>query len=369
MIRWYLEGLLETENTKTRLPLANLPQVLGRDEKLQCIVSAPSVSRAHARIGDNQGVLWIEDMDSRNGTFVNHHRISEREPIEHGDVIHLGTTELRLIDTQHHGSLDTAKESLSNETCFISQAQLSQNFPCGVKALEHLLANKQVKMVYQTVVAADLTTYGYEVLGRGDREDLPASPLELFRIAESIGMEVELSEVMRDCGTALAVQHRLPGQLLVNTHPSEMKEPERLLRSLSELRQRFPDQALTLEIHEQSVTGNSDLLTSLKKELDSLAMDLAFDDFGVGQSRLMELVEAKPKLIKFDRVLIDGIDRADASRINLLQHLKDLASELDIFTLAECVSNEGEYLVCKSMNFDFYQGFYFAKPQAPENLF
>lgn len=370
MTRWYLEGYFQNDRDKSQQPLATFPQSLGRDESLSCVLSAASVSRRHATIEEREGALWLVDLGSRNGTFVNRKAISQATPIGHGDVIHIGTVEVRLIDSKHSNvsrahDIDEGAE----ETRFISTSQLSENFPSGVRELEKLIADEAVAMVFQPIiVASDLSTCGYEILGRGASKDLPTSPLDLFRIAESFGLQVELSDLMRNKGVAVAVAHNLKGDLLVNTHPSELMDPDRLLASLTALRHRYPLTPLTLEIHEQSVTGDRDLLRSLKKKLDTLSIKLAFDDFGVGQSRLMEMVEAKPSLIKFDRVLIDRIHEADPSRVNLLRHLQQLAAELCIQTLAECVSSAGEYGVCKTMGFDYYQGFYFAKPQPAENF-
>ena len=369
MIRWYLEGFFQDENTKTQQPLGEFPVVLGREDSLNFVVRAPSVSRNHAKITQQGDSVWLEDMGSRNGTFVNRKPITEPVEIFHGDVVHLGTAELRIIDTQHTRAINLADEDDGDETKFISTTQLSEKFPSGVRELEQLIADRAVAMVFQPIIkAGSLGTCGYEVLGRGASPDLPTSPLDLFRIAESFELEVQLSEVMRDKGVETGVKHGLKGDLLVNTHPSEMHAPERLLDSLTQLRKRFPNTPITLEIHEQSVTGNSDLLRSIKQKLDTLSMKLAFDDFGVGQSRFMEMVEAKPNLIKYDRALIDRIDEGDQSRVNLLRHLKELATELSIETLAECVSSEGEYRVCETMGFEYYQGFYFAKPQPAENF-
>ncbi len=369
MIRWYLEGFFQGDSNKTQQPLADLPQILGRDDRLPFVITAPSVSRNHAKIEERDGQLWVEDLGSRNGTYVNRKPISHPVVIDHGDVLHFGTAELRLIDALHTKTQPNLADTIDDETKFIATASLSETFPSGIRELERLIAERAVAMVFQPIiVASDLRACGYEILGRGASNDLPTSPLELFRIAESVNLEVDLSDMMRNKGVETAIAHGLRGDLLVNTHPSEMQDPDTLLASLAHLRKRFPNTPITLEIHEQSVTGNSDLLRVVKQKLDTLCMKLAFDDFGVGQSRLMEMVEAKPNLIKYDRVLIEGIDRADESRMNLLRHLKELASELAIETLAECVSSAGEYKVCAQMGFDYYQGYYFAKPQTADNF-
>lgn len=368
MTRWFLEGFFQNDNNKSQQPVQDFPFVIGREDGLTCTISAPSVSRKHAQVEQRGNSLWLSDLGSRNGTFVNRAQITEPQEVFHGDVLHVGTVELRLIDAHHTQAMSVDEEG-GDETKFISTTSLSEKFPSGVRELEKLIKEEQVQMVYQPIIMADgKTVCGYELLGRGASPDLPISPLELFRIAESFNLEVSLSDMMRNKGVDVAVQHKLQGDILVNTHPSELKNPSRLMDSLTNLRNRHPNTPLTLEIHEQSVVGNSDLLLAVKAQLDKLDMKLAFDDFGVGQSRLMEMVQAKPDLIKYDRVLIDKLDQGDESRISLLRHLKEMATELSIKTLAEGVETEGEYRICDTMGFEYYQGYYFAKPQPPENF-
>ncbi len=56
------------------------------------------VSRRHARIYAKNGVCYLEDMDSTNGTFLGDERLTPYLPYElhDGDIITLGTMRLRL---------------------------------------------------------------------------------------------------------------------------------------------------------------------------------------------------------------------------------------------------------------------------------
>ena len=49
----------------------------------------------HARIEPRQDGVWVEDLGSTNGTFLNGERITA-ERLEEGDVVRVGQTELRL---------------------------------------------------------------------------------------------------------------------------------------------------------------------------------------------------------------------------------------------------------------------------------
>ena len=370
MRSWYLEGYFDNDVSLKKIALRGFPVVLGRDSSLEYQIDGATISRRHAMIEIVDGELVISDMNSRNGTFINRTKISDLAPIHHGDTLHLGNTELRLIDRNH--SQDYANETAdpeeqSDETRLISLSSLSEHFPTGIQDLEELIAERQILPVYQPIIrASDLKRTGFELLSRSANCKLPTSPLELYRLAESYSLEVTLSELMRDIGVKVAYEHSLQGELLINTHPSEMQDIDRLLSSIYQLQASYPSITLTLEIHEKAITDDISLLQTLKRELSLRHIKLAFDDFGVGQSRLLEMVEAKPDLIKFDHVLIDGIDTADESRLNLVRHLLALADELDITTLAECVSNHKEFKHCEQMGFAYYQGWHFAKAEAIE---
>ena len=369
MSTWYLEGHFASNKEITRQALRVFPSIIGRHQSLALSVLAPGVSRQHARVEEEEGQLLIVDLKSRNGTYVNRRRIAEPTPLGHGDVVHLAELELRVIDLDRLANpAENTEPHMGNETMFLTQNQLSETFPAGLKELEQLIETRALNMNFQGIVGGkNLDFYGYEVLGRGRFPGIPESPLSLFKIAESIGLEVELSELMRNMGVELAVLHNLKGDIFVNTHPAEMNDQDRLLASLSELRKKHPEIPLVFEVHEKSV-AEVHSLRSFKDELKKMSIRFAFDDFGVGQSRLMELLEARPDIVKFDRALIAGIDSADASRINLITHLVDFASDLSIQTLAECVETEAEYRVCEQIGFDLYQGYYFARPQPITSL-
>jgi pSer/pThr/pTyr-binding forkhead associated (FHA) protein len=56
------------------------------------IVSDTYASNLHARLFRLDGDLWVEDLHSTNGTWVNAERISERTRLEKGDLLQVGGT-------------------------------------------------------------------------------------------------------------------------------------------------------------------------------------------------------------------------------------------------------------------------------------
>ena len=68
--------------------------VLGRDPSAGIYVEHPSVSRQHARISIDGNEAVLEDLQSRNGTFLDGRRIDVPTIIHHGAVIGLGAITL-----------------------------------------------------------------------------------------------------------------------------------------------------------------------------------------------------------------------------------------------------------------------------------
>jgi EAL domain-containing protein (putative c-di-GMP-specific phosphodiesterase class I) len=149
--------------------------------------------------------------------------------------------------------------------------------------------------------------------------------------------------------------------LFLNTHPTELADLKRLILSLREIRRGRPQQPITLEVHEAAAV---DLATMkmLRLVLTDLEMKLAYDDFGAGQARLNELVEARPDFLKFDRKLISGLDTANSNRQQLVQSLVSMSRQLGITTLAEGVETAEEAQACRLIGFELMQGYFFGKP-------
>jgi len=63
--------------------------VLGRDISCEVVIEDRQISRRHARIFFMDGALFIEDLQSKNGTYINHKRIYEITRLHEGDVIQI----------------------------------------------------------------------------------------------------------------------------------------------------------------------------------------------------------------------------------------------------------------------------------------
>ena len=67
--------LIKGSGQSEDLPLAEGRTVLGRHPDCDVVLEAASVSRQHAQIIHEEGKFYVEDLHSRNGTFVNGRQI------------------------------------------------------------------------------------------------------------------------------------------------------------------------------------------------------------------------------------------------------------------------------------------------------
>jgi DNA-binding winged helix-turn-helix (wHTH) protein len=78
---------------RDRLPLFEGDNLLGRGEAEVTELQSTTVSRRHARIRVTED-SWLEDLGSKNGTFVGERRVSEPVRLVDGDQVRLGSVRL-----------------------------------------------------------------------------------------------------------------------------------------------------------------------------------------------------------------------------------------------------------------------------------
>lgn len=81
--------VLKGANEGTVIPLDGEKYILGRNPDCGIVIPITSVSREHAQIVRVQGRYFIEDKQSRNGTFVNNQAITVRTPLRNNDRIRI----------------------------------------------------------------------------------------------------------------------------------------------------------------------------------------------------------------------------------------------------------------------------------------
>src|SRR5579875_131126 len=90
--------VLKGDNEGVSIPLDGDKFVLGRNPDCDIIIPATSVSREHAQIVRIQNRYYIEDKQSRNGTYLNNQLITARTPLQHNDKIRICDFQAAFLD-------------------------------------------------------------------------------------------------------------------------------------------------------------------------------------------------------------------------------------------------------------------------------
>jgi len=74
--------------------------IIGRSPKNEIVLNDPYISGEHARIWESGGVYFMEDLGSKNGSFLNGERITGAFTLRNGDRISLGQVEFLFVSDQ-----------------------------------------------------------------------------------------------------------------------------------------------------------------------------------------------------------------------------------------------------------------------------
>jgi pSer/pThr/pTyr-binding forkhead associated (FHA) protein len=75
--------------------LDRMPMTVGRGSDNDIVLTDPRISRKHARLLYRDGQIWVADMGSSNGTFVNSEPVTERA-VADGDMLSFGGLEAQF---------------------------------------------------------------------------------------------------------------------------------------------------------------------------------------------------------------------------------------------------------------------------------
>lgn len=323
------------------------PFSVGRRPGSSMQLNYKTVSGNHAELFVQEGKPWIRDLSSTNGTYVNGNRIDQPTELDEEDLIQFADVAFRLRSETRSESFNTIHENMCDQALALVQ-------------FDRLMESRLVTPFYQPIINFRTEqVIGYEVLARSRLFGLE-SCASMFEAAERLNMELELSRMLRMEGVRQGIELPEDLKLFVNTHPIEVQR-EGLIESMRSVRGICAHIPLVLEVHEAAVTDPNEM-RELRSQLTDLGIGLAYDDFGAGQTRLGELIEAPPDYLKFDISMIRGIDSALPERQKMLASLVSMVIDLGINPLAEGVETEGEATVCRQLGFESVQGFYFGYP-------
>jgi len=286
---------------------------------------------------------------------------------EHGKEL---DTLLRAADIAMFASKKT-KNSIHVFEAVMEEAYLKNVYI--EQELRKALQNKELSMVYQPQVDKNGRFYGVESLVRWNNAKLGNIPPDKFiPIAEATGQMPSLGrfivetslEEMRSVHTALGTCFHTS----INISIKQFLDVNFLEHLLDTIKQTSICRvAITLEVTENLFIEDVDYILPLLNEIRALDIEISMDDFGTGYSSLSILRKLPINELKIDKSFVDELSHDETAQ-TMVQNIIAIGKNLGMHILAEGVETPEQKEILTQLGCDRFQGYYFSKPLAKEDL-
>jgi diguanylate cyclase (GGDEF)-like protein len=282
-----------------------------------------------------------------------------------GDQL-LHTADLAMYQVKRRGG--------ANHQIVDVHTQHLEEYQSGIlSALGKAIERQELRVEYQPIVttgnghiasAEALIRWDHPVRGLID-------PVTMIPLAERSGMIGEIGRWVLE--RACIDRKRWDGHggaftLAVNMSAHQIMAPEFVAMVAEVLADTHTDPGLiTVEITEGALIRDSKRAHIVLDDLKELGLGLALDDFGIGYSSLSYLKQFPFDIVKIDQSFVTDIDR-DKSSHAIVSKSVELAHLLGLTVTSEGVETVAQYLALAELGSDRCQGYYFARPLAPERL-
>jgi diguanylate cyclase (GGDEF)-like protein/PAS domain S-box-containing protein len=237
--------------------------------------------------------------------------------------------------------------------------------------LRHALEKEELRLYYQPTFSLGQTDRieGVEVLLRWKHPQRGFMlPDEFIPIAEETGLIVPIGGwVLKEaCRQAKEWQERYPSEtpltVCVNLSADRVRHPG-LLREVRSalLESGLEPSSLMLEITEGTLLEDTEVIETAFKDLRTLGVRLAIDDFGKEYSSLSYLNRLPVDSVKIDRLFLESSEE-NPSNMLIVEAVISLAHSLGLEVTGEGVESAEQLELLRRMGCDFVQGHHLAMP-------
>lgn len=265
------------------------------------------------------------------------------------------------------GSIRIFEQSMHEMTQY--RHQLSQALTLALKERGLGLALAYQPIIYQTQII------GYEALLRWHHESYGwVPPGEFIPIAEQSSLMIELGDWVLE--TAILklqawAEHSPQNQWVLSVNISALQlQKSDFVEAIVEKLRRAGVEHHKLKLEVTETLAQYDLEDSIDKlnQLRATGILCSLDDFGTGYSSLSHLQRMPLDEIKVDQKFVRDMVH-DSGALAITRMIYSLAKTLDLRVVAEGVETEQELNMLKAMGYEYFQGFYFGKPELdPEDF-
>lgn len=226
------------------------------------------------------------------------------------------------------------------------------------KKLKLALLEDNIKIFGQDIYDVNGNVYSTEVLMRYFDKNTKEyiSPLIFLKYAEKAQLYTKLSKKIIE--KSFQYFSNTSKRFSINLTMNDIKNRTMSIWIIAVINQYNVGKYLTIELVESTnYELESGYLLEFLNKIRNLGCKIAIDDFGSGYSNFEYLMRMPVDMIKIDGTLIKNINKKS---LEIVKTIILFCKAMDLKVVVEYVE---DFELLKSLNVDYYQGYYFHKPE------
>lgn len=230
--------------------------------------------------------------------------------------------------------------------------------------IQKIIDNKSIYVDFQPIYSFNTKkVIGLEALSRGQLENELISPYFLFNYAKKHGETLLLDRICREKAIESFPRQNDSSSLFINFETSILNDVVpgngELLKT-AEINGISPEN-IVIELNESNVRDAYNLLMFVDF-YRSRGFLIALDNVSNGLETQNRIMLINPDIIKIDRAIVSNIS-SNTYNQEVFKSIIHTAKQIGAMTVAEGVETVDEVIACMLMGVDYFQGFYFSKPE------
>jgi len=234
-------------------------------------------------------------------------------------------------------------------------------------ALRSAVKNNEFLLHYQPIIdISSSQVTGCEALVRWNHGGKIIYPGDFLNLAKTLGIMTDIDNWVLYNACSQCRKWQLKGFpdvfVSVNVSFNQLNQPGfvSLVSDIIEQLGLSPN-FLNLEITEDEAMVDAELTIEILRNLKSIGVRIALDDFGAGYSSLSYVNKLPIDSLKIDRSLIQNLAQ-DSKNIEIIKSIIYMAKNLNINVITEGVETKSELQILKELDCHLIQGYLFSKP-------
>lgn len=236
--------------------------------------------------------------------------------------------------------------------------------------VEEVIHKKDINIFFQPIYSLNTqNVIGIEALARCIYNDKELSPYMLFEYSRKTGSTLELDRLCREKAMKEFSEAKTAPVLYINFDTSVLNSAKPVSGEILKSAERYgiDPSNIVIEVNESKVRDAYNLLMFVDY-YRTKGFLIALDNISSGEDTLNRIMLVNPDIIKIDKAIISNIDTNTYNQ-EILKSVISIAKKMGSLTVAEGVETAEEILTCVVLGIDYFQGYYFSKPEHFNYLF